>query len=104
MKIIHSNKSEDLSYQVYTDFRDSNWYIYWDKLYAHIKPHQLLVVWHITQDSGTNFDYITLKNLITDNTVKNVFSYADTLNNEDFVMFLRICSEFIDDMDSKFGK
>lgn len=97
-------KDNELTYQVYSEFKTSDWYVYWDKEYSRAKMYQLLVVWHVKGDGYTNFDYTTLKKLLASNTAQNGLPYHSTLNKEAIKEFLAICNEFIADIDVEFGK
>ena len=97
------NKGE-LSYILYSEFKDSDWYIYWDKEYAHLKDSQLLVVWYAKYENYTYFDYGHLIKLMKSKSVANSLPYSALLKEADALYFKRICEEFITDVDILFGK
>lgn len=91
-------------YQIYSEFRDSDWYIYWDKEYSRAKKYQLLVVWHIKAETYVYYDYVTLKPLIAAGTAHTGLSYAPNLSSGAINEFTSICKEFLADIDVEFGK
>lgn len=93
----------DLTYQVYSDFKTSDWYIYWDKEYAKIKKYQLLVVWYVGEDSPVHYDYVTLKLLLSNNKAETGLSYLHKLSKTNVSLFLTICEEFCVDVEREFS-
>lgn len=95
--------NDDLDYQVYSDFKTSDWYIYWDKDYAYTKNSQMLVVWYIKVDNFTNYDYVTLTKLLKTDSAHHGLPYSATLSESAIKEFTSICKEFVADMDLEFG-
>lgn len=93
------NELSDLSYQLYSEFKTSDWYIYWDKDHAYTKKNQLLVVWHVSSDNYVYYDYTNLKSLLASNTAQNGLPYMGNLSETSIEYFLSICQEFIADVD-----
>ena len=93
----------ELSYQIYSEFKDSDWYIYWDKEFSRAKKYQLLVVWFVNEYEFVNYDYITLKKLIQADSAQNGLPYVNQLSESQIKEFLTICKEFIADIDLVFG-
>ncbi len=97
------NDDIELSYQVYSDFKDSNWYVYWDKDYAYIKDAQLLVIWHAKADACVYYDYSHLKPHLKDGTFfKSLSQIAQSIPQSDMDELVKIANEFIADMDVEF--
>lgn len=92
-------KAIELTYQVYSDYKTSDWYIYWDKAFASTKDYQRLIVWHIKAEDQVIYDYVTLKKLLTKGTATTGLPYASMLGSDDIKYFASICDEFIADMD-----
>lgn len=100
---LKKRNNDELSYRLYSEWKTSNWYIYWDRDYAHIKDQQLLVVWYAKSDSCTYYDYVKLKQLLAEGTAQNGLTYANMLTPSDINEFKAICHEFVYDMDREFG-
>ena len=106
MKPIHMNLSMNLkfdNYITYSEFKNSDWYIYWDTEFSRIKQYQLMVVWHIKAENYVYYDYVKLKELLSTNTAQNGLPYLSLLEPNSIEYFLRICHEFIADVDIRFG-
>jgi hypothetical protein len=93
---------KELSYQIYSEFKDSDWYIYWDKEYARVKKHQLLVVWYAKSDAYAYFDYMNLVALMEKGDVLSALPYTKNLPPEQTNYVLSIFNEWISDMDEVF--
>jgi len=93
---------KELSYQIYSEFKDSDWYIYWDKDYAHVKKHQLLVVWYIKSDTYAYFDYMNMSSLMEKGDVLSALPYLKGLPPEQGNYALSIFREWLCDMDIHF--
>lgn len=93
----------ELSYQIYSEFKDSDWYIYWDKEYSNLKKFQLLVVWFAGEDGYTYYDYVTLKKLMdTTQTPQTGLTYIGKLSPAQIKEFIAICNEWLADIDMEF--
>lgn len=92
----------DESFVTYSEFRDSNWYIYWDTGYSRVKNYQLLLVWHIEHEQEVYYDYMHLEKLVKANNACAGLSYRDKIPQEDKDIFSRICLEFVTDVEIKF--
>lgn len=86
----------------YSDFKESNWYIYWDTGYSKIRKYQLLVVWHISHDQEVYYDYMHLHKLVEKNNALAGIPYRDKLPDDDKELFKRICSEFVYDVELEY--
>lgn len=95
---------KELSYQLYSEFKNSNWYIYWDKEYAYLKETQLLVVWHIASEVIAYYDYGRLEVLLKSDKMDETLPYFKTLPEDDKTLFTSICHEFIEDVNYKFKR
>lgn len=94
----------ELSYQIYSEFKDSDWYIYWDRDYSCLKKYQLLVVWFAGEDGYTYYDYVTLKKLLgSSKTPETGLTYVGKLTKEQIKEFVAICEEWCADVDLEFG-
>ncbi len=90
------------NYRTYSEFKDSDWYIYWDKEFSRIKPYQILVVWYITGDSYVTYDYNRLSELLKENTAHTGLPFVSSLDDANIKYFTKICNEFIADVDYHF--
>jgi hypothetical protein len=95
--------ANNLSYTIYSEFKDSDWYIYWDREFSRLKDYQLLVVWFVSEDNHTYYDYITLKKLLSSNTSQNGLQYVHKLSEKHIKDFVSICEEFCKDVDKEFS-
>lgn len=93
---------KELSYQIYSEFKDSDWYIYWDKEYARIKKHQLLVVWYAKSDAYAYFDYMNLTARVEKGDVLTALPYTKNLSEKEKTYVLSIFKEWLSDMDAQF--
>lgn len=93
----------DLSYQVYSEFKTSDWYIYWDKEYSKVKKYQLMVVWYVGEDNPVHYDYITLRALLAAKKAETGLSYLHKLTPDNIRVFLDVCEEFCMDIEREFG-
>lgn len=94
--------NKDITYQVYSEFKTSDWYTYWDKAFAATKDYQRLIVWHIKADDQVIYDYVTLKKLMSNNKAVSGLPYGSTLSTSDIEYFKTICEEFLSDIDRHF--
>lgn len=92
----------ELPYVVYSEFQNSNWYIYWDTSYAATRNYQLLVVWHINEDAEIYYDYMHLKPLVENKTMIKGITYRDKLPQDDIDWFDKVCIEFVMDVEKKY--
>lgn len=93
----------ELPYQVYSEFKDSNWYVYWDKEYAHTKELQLLIIWHIKDDTNQiYYDYKHLKPQLADGNFVKFIEGMKVASKEDIDELVKIAHEFIADLDVEF--
>lgn len=93
----------ELSYQIYSEFKDSDWYIYWDKEYSRVKKYQILVVWFAGEENYTYYDYVTLKALLKANKSQDGLQYVNKLSQKQIKEFIAICEEFCMDIELEFG-
>lgn len=100
--MLNSQQKSEESFVTYSEFKDSNWYIYWDTNYSQIKNYQLLIVWHIGQEQEVYYDYMHLEKLVKENNALTGLPYQDKLLKADKDMFNRICLEFVTDVELKF--
>lgn len=94
--------SKPLTYHVYSEFKNSNWYAYWDREFAKTKQHQLMLVWHINEADHVPYDYVTLKALLKERKAETGLPYMQKLSQYDIKEFIQICEEFCTDVDLEF--
>lgn len=92
----------ELSYQLYSEFKNSDWYIYWDRSYSKSKDLQLLVVWNACTDTCIYYDYIRLKEILKKNELNTTLPYLSKITDKSFDYFKSICEEFINDVNVEF--
>lgn len=93
----------ELSYQVYSEFKDSNWYVYWDKEYAYVKEHQLLIMWHIKDNENQiYYDYKHLKPQLADGKFVAFIKDMKVASQADIDELVKIAKEFLADIDVEF--
>lgn len=97
------NKNE-ISHIPYSSFSNSNWYIYWDKDYAHMQEQQLLVVWHNGSEALAFYDHGKLEELVEEGGIEGTLPYYNSLPEEDKEEFISICYEFIEDVKYEFKR
>ncbi len=93
----------ELSYQIYSEFKNSDWYVYWDKEYSRLKNYQLFVVWFVSEENYTYYDYVTLKSLLKTKSPHKGLPYVDRLSQAQINEFIDICEEFCADIELEFS-
>ena len=93
---------KDPAYQVYSEFKNSDWYIYWDIGHSKGKENQLLVVWFIKSDHGAYYEYAALKLALAAGDAHKHLPASEKLSDDNIYEFTKICEEFVMDVNSKY--
>lgn len=87
--------------KVLSEFKYSDWYVYWDNSLFKSKEMQPCYIWHIRAVDPAVVSYKIVSNL-TD--VKKLFQKHDGVSEEDFSYLNEILKKFVTVVDEKFDK